>query len=367
MDRRRFVATIGGAAAVSPSVAAVTVGPSRVKSTADQPPRKVIVGTAMRSFWGNHPGLEQRLSQLAEIVDRMVEQSQKKYSRGLDLAVLPETAVTGDPNVLSSCPYPSPGSGGAVLACAVTYEGAVKDIFARKAREHGCYIVVPMHLLEDKAKQICSNVSVVINRKGETAGIYRKMHLAANRETGLLERGTTPGKEVPVFDCDFGRLGVQICFDMQFDYGWEELARKGAQLVAWPTQSPELVIPAFRAMQHRYYIVSSTWGHNASIFEPTGLITAQIRRPEQVLTQELDLSYAILPWVPKLQNGMGLTKRYGDKVGYRYYAEENRGIFWSNDRDTTIAQMARSLELREVDEELQYARKLYHDSGVPSY
>jgi predicted amidohydrolase len=367
VDRRRFVATMSGAAVASPSIAAVTAGPARLKSTADQPPRKVIVGTAMRNFWVTYPGLEQRLSELAQMVDRMVEQSQKKYSRGLDLAVLPETVVTGDPNMRSSCPYPSRASGGAVLACAMTYEGAVQDVFARKAREHGCYIVVPMHLLENQAKKLCSNVSVVIDRKGETMGIYRKVHVAASGNTGLLEGGTTPGKQVPVFDCDFGRLGVQICFDIQFDYGWWELARKGAELVAWPTQSPQTARPAFRAMQHRYYIVSSTWRHNASVFGPLGRITAQIMRPEQVLAHEVDLSYAVIPWGPNLANGMGLKKKYGDKVGYTYYEEEDCGIFWSNDRQTTIAQMARSLDLKEAEEELQYVRNLYHKSGVPGY
>ncbi len=53
-----------------------------------------------------------------------------------------------------------------------------------------------------------------------------------------MEGGTTPGKNLPVFDCDFGKLAIQICYDMEFDRGWQELARQGAELIAWPTQSP---------------------------------------------------------------------------------------------------------------------------------
>ena len=59
-----------------------------------------------------------------------------------------------------------------------------------------------------------------------------------------MEHGSTPGKEEPVFQCDFGKLGIQICYDMDFDYGWRELARQGAELVAWPTQSPQTSQPA---------------------------------------------------------------------------------------------------------------------------
>ena len=31
------------------------------RSTSDQPPRKVVVGTVMQPFWGKHPGLQNRL------------------------------------------------------------------------------------------------------------------------------------------------------------------------------------------------------------------------------------------------------------------------------------------------------------------
>jgi predicted amidohydrolase len=30
----------------------------------------------------------------------------------------------------------------------------------------------------------------------------------------------------PVFDRDFGKLGIQICYDMEFADGWTELARQ---------------------------------------------------------------------------------------------------------------------------------------------
>jgi predicted amidohydrolase len=325
-----------------------------LNTSADQLPRKVIVGTAVQGFWGEYPGLNKRLAQLEEIIGRMAEQSQKKYGRGLDLAILPETAVTD-----------GRGKNGAVGA--VSFEGPVKDNFARLARQHHCYIVVPMILREDKERKECSNAGVLVDRKGEVAGIYRKVHVAVETGSDSMEGGVTPGKEIPVFNCDFGKLGIQICFDMEFDYGWKELARKGADLVAWPTASPQTSHPAFRAMQYRYYIVSSPWRHNASIFEPTGKITSQVKPPEQILVQELDLSYAILPWSSKLQNGQALRKIYGEKVGFRYYQEEDCGIFWSNDPHVTIGQMIRSIGLAESQTELIRIRGLYHNAGVPVY
>ncbi|MGA3323874.1 MAG: carbon-nitrogen hydrolase family protein [Terriglobia bacterium] len=342
-----------------------------VKSTSDQPPRKVIIGTVMQPFWVPYPGLQVRLEQLTGIVDRMQAQSEKKYGRSLDLAVLPEMAVTG-------AGQPT----GVVADWSARLEGAVQDSFAREARKCHCYIVVPMYLREDRATKRCSNAAILFDRRGEVAGIYRKVQLVVDPDSSTMERGATPGKEEHVFACDFGKLGIQICYDMDFDYGWRELARKGAELVAWPSQSPQTSQPACRAKRNHCYIVSSTWRNNASIFEPTGKIVSQIKWPlsekkveggdvtpptDNVLVQEIDLSYANLPWSATLQNGEAFNKAYGDKVGYRYYEDEDCGMFWSNDPHMTIRHMMQSMGLVEQQEEFQRAEEVYHQAGVPGY
>jgi predicted amidohydrolase len=333
--------------------AAAQAAPPEVRSTAALPPRKVIVGTAMRAFWGEHPPLETRLAQLASLIDRMAAAARSQYGRGLDLAVLPETAVTGEVR------------GGDAVSTSVPLAGPVQDVFSRKARELGAYIVVPTYLLEDRAARLCTNAAILFGRKGEVVGVYRKLHPAVQTGSDSFEGGITPGKTAPVFACDFGKLGVQICFDIEFDSGWNALARQGADLVVWPTQSPQTAQPAFRAARGRYYVVSSTWRNNASIFEPTGRIAAQIKPPADILVSELDLSYAILPWSSKLRNGEALRRQYGDKVGFRYYEDEDRGIFWSNDPKTPIAEMYRSLGLVEVEAEHRRIRGLFDKAGVP--
>jgi predicted amidohydrolase len=324
----------------------------RLPSTSNLPPRKVIVGTSMEAFWVDYPGLQRRLEQLGAIIDTMAAESLKRYGRRLDLAVLPEVAVNGE-------------AGEDAFAHAFPLEGAVKESFSRKAREHQCYIVVPMYLLEEQPRRQVSNVGVLFDRGGAVVGIYRKLHPAVSDTTSSMEGGITPGKETPVFECDFGKLGLQICFDIYFDYGWNELARKGADLVVWPTQTPQTAQPAFRALQHHYYIVSSTWRNNASIFEPTGRMISQLKPPGQILVQELDLSYAILPWSSKLQKGEALRKKYGDKVGFRYYEDEDCGLFWSNDSKVTIRQMIQSIGLVEMEDQMKQVRGLFHKAGVP--
>lgn len=345
MNRRELIAGMGSAALVG-------AAPGAGRGQSSRLPRKVIVGTAMQPFWVKHPGLEKRLEQLTAIVDAMRAVSQRMYGRSLDLAILPETAVSGE-------------AGNDAMACAVPFDGPFANAFSQKAREHGCYLIAPTYLRE--SEKVCSNAAVLFGRKGELSGIYRKVHLVVSADGKSMESGSTPGKEVPVFNCDFGKLGIQICYDMEFDRGWTELSRQGAELVAWPSQSPQTAHPAARAMQQCCYIVSSTWRHNATVFEPTGKIVAQLKSPGQVLVQEIDLSYAILPWTSGLRNGEALKDMYGAKVGYRYYEDEDCGIFWSNDPRTTIRQMVQKAGLLEVEELLAQVRGAYGRARVLDY
>src|SRR2546427_298801 len=236
MNRRTFLATMSSLAALESAPVLAAGGKAKGKRTSNSPPRKVIVGTAMQSFWGPYPGLHNRLEQLAGIVDLMAAEAKKKYRRGLDLAVLPETAITGEAE-------------SDALARSVPFEGQEREVFTRKAREHECHIVVPTYLLDSREKKLCSNAAILVGRKGETVGTYRKIHLVVSLERGAMEGGATPGDALPVFACDFGKLGIQICYDMEFADGWTELARKGAELIVWPTQSPQTSQPAFRAKE----------------------------------------------------------------------------------------------------------------------
>jgi hypothetical protein len=95
------------------------------------------------------------------------------------------------------------------------------------------------------------------------------------------------------------------------------------------------------------------------IFEPTGKIAAQIKPPQSILVHEIDLSYALLPWSAKLRNGEAFRKAYGAKVGFNYYEDEDCGIFWSNDPQTPIGEMVRSMGVPETEEERAKVREFY--------
>ena len=313
-------------------------------SSVDQKPRKVVVGTSMFGPYGQWPGLGKRLDELGEIIDDMAASAARQIpSKSLDLAVLTEDAVCG-------------GSSGTAADRSVPLQGEVLEKMGAKARQHRTYLVLPLFLREENGT--FSNAAALLNRQGEVAGVYRKVHpVLGEDDDDILEGGVLPGRDFPLFTCDFGKVGIQICFDMAYDDGWDSLARQGAEIIAWPTQSPQTARTACRALPGRCYVVSRTWRNNLSLFEPTGMPVAQVREPETLLVEEIDLSYALLSWSSKLRNGQLLTERFGDRVGYRYYESEDRGLFWSNDPSTSIGDMIRELGLEEVEFHIERHRR----------
>jgi hypothetical protein len=349
MQRMRFLllVVVGGYTVAATNVRAGE--PSNLQhraSKADHPPRKVVVGTVIYGPYGDYHGLEDRIKVLSGIVDAMAAEAIKAYpSHGLDLAVLPETIVTS--------------TRGAASERAMPLQGQVLENVSTLARRHKTYLVVPLDLAEQGSSgPIYSNAAVLLDRHGAVAGVYRKAHPVALVGHDDLEGGITPGREFPVFDCDFGKLGIQICWDIVFDDGWQALADKGAEIVVWPSASPASVLPSSRAARHRYFIVSSCWRNNSTIYEPTGMVASRVETPGKPLVRQIDLSYAVLGWSAHLRDGKAFADRYGDKAGYHYEPREDLGMFWSNDPAITVGSMLGSLGLEEIDVQIARNRRL---------
>src|SRR5438094_2972352 len=169
-------------------------------STNNSLPRKVVVGTAMYAMWGEYPGVEKRLDELEAIIEEMAQQAAGKYpGAGLDLVILPEDAICG-------------GRSGSAAQRSVALGGVVLEQMAAVARRHSTHIVVPLFMSESREESLCSNAAALLDRDGNVAGIYRKVHPVAAKSSDVLEDGVAPGHAFPVFQCDFGRLGIQICF-----------------------------------------------------------------------------------------------------------------------------------------------------------
>src|SRR5262249_49060448 len=94
--------------------------------------------------------------------------------------------------------------------------GSTIESLSAFAAKHHTWVVCPIHERHDG--QIY-NTAVLLDRSGAIAGTYRKLHPTQSE----MALGVVPGQgPVPVFGTDFGRIAVQICFDINWPNGWRE-------------------------------------------------------------------------------------------------------------------------------------------------
>jgi predicted amidohydrolase len=106
-------------------------------------------------------------------------------------------------------------------------EPMIETALSAAARKHRMY-VVGCYLKNDCGA--IYNTAVIFNREGVITGEYKKTHLPANEAWQC-----TPGDCLDVFELDFGRIGICICYDMMFPETVRVLALKGAEIIIHPT------------------------------------------------------------------------------------------------------------------------------------
>ncbi len=102
--------------------------------------------------------------------------------------------------------------------------GPSTKALGEKAREHGMYIIAG--IAEQGSTGTVYNTAVIIGRDGEVVGSYRKTHIFTPAESFFAL-----GKDLSVFDLDFGRVAIPICYDLEFPETARVLCLKGAEIL----------------------------------------------------------------------------------------------------------------------------------------
>ena len=128
--------------------------------------------------------------------------------------------------------------------------GDVCKKIAQKASELNSYVI---YNFSEKVNNYYYNTSLLFNRKGEIVGKYRKTHLTMSE----LEDGIVAGNELPIFETDFGKIGMITCWDQYFTEAAKILSQKGAEIIFIPTAGEGGCKSFARAMDNGVYVVVS--------------------------------------------------------------------------------------------------------------
>ena len=187
-------------------------------------------------------------------------------------------------------------------------DGPTTQLMQELARKYSMVIVVPLY--EEDAPGVYYNTAAVIDADGRYLGKYRKNHIP-HCAPGFWEKFYfKPGNlGYPVFDTQYAKVGVYICYDRHFPEGARALGLNGAEVVFNPSATVsglseylwKLEQPS-HAVANAYFIgainrvgVEEPWRigefYGQSYFcDPRGQIVAQASRDkDELITAVLDL------------------------------------------------------------------------------
>lgn len=275
-------------------------------------PRRVQIATTS-GFPADAQADDNRLRAL-----RYIEEAGRRQA---DLVCLPE-AYLGHTN--TECPERIPGK--------------IFDELAGLARQYGLWIVAGLYVSQLPAAGDIHNCAVVINRQGELAGCYAKVHPTIDE---CKDHRVIPGSEPVVVDTDFGRLGLAICYDIGWPEYWADLARRGAELVVWLSAYDGGFPLSCYAWNHHYQIVSSVQTHHSRVLDITGSEIAATNSWRHMLQASVDLDLELFHADYNEDQLPRVLTEMGDRVTIRAFDEERFFTLASSDPDWPVERVVR--------------------------
>jgi predicted amidohydrolase len=144
--------------------------------------------------------------------------------------------------------------------------------------------------------------ALIVDQHGHVSDSYRKIHLFQS-ENGTFQPGNTPC----ILDLGFGKMGVLICYDLEFPEAARELAVRGADWIAvstgnmTPNQHLQEIYLQSRAAENRVWVCLANrvgiepdleFFGSSGAADPFGNLAAQAGGSETLLLVDIDLTRA---------------------------------------------------------------------------
>lgn len=138
------------------------------------------------------------------------------------------------------------------------------NMLCEKAAKYNTYITCSVRQID--AEGLRHNTGLLIDRQGRIQNTFHKCHLTV----GEIEGGLVLGDDLAVFDTDFAKIGIQICWDHFFPESTRILAMKGAELICVPTHGFQLERSIARAVENGVYFAFAYTNRDGTMITAPG-------------------------------------------------------------------------------------------------
>lgn len=178
------------------------------------------------------------------------------------------------------------------------------------AKEHNCYIGYGSIRYDEEGQ--LRNSSILLDREGQTAGIYNKNYPTI----GEIELSVVPDDTIPVFQCDFGKVAMIICFDLNFEELRNKLAKQKADIILFPSAYHGGMMQSNWAyVCHSFFVGAiSDPGASSEIRNPLGEIIANSTNYFNYAIASINLNSKLVHLGYNFEKLEALKKKYGASI-----------------------------------------------------
>ena len=195
----------------------------------------------------------------------------------------------------------------------ISVPSASTERISKAAAANHIYVIVGCWELYDDGS--FANAALLFDRSGRIMGKYYKTHAAVDKYQGEPPWSRPPadkdtdwfigndpewimkrGDDLPVFDLDFGRIGILTCYDGWFPESFRVLSLKGAEIVVWINgrggSVEDFIVKSATFRNHVALIATNqAYGSGTMIADwPTRILAVCPEKKEDYITATINLA-----------------------------------------------------------------------------
>ena len=193
----------------------------------------------------------------------------------------------------------------------IKVQGPTTQKLSVAAAKHGIYVIVGCWEVDDE--DTFANTALIFDRAGKIMGKYHKTHAAVDHYEGTPAWSKPPsdkdrdwfikndpewimkrGDDLPVFDFDFGKVGILTCYDGWFPEPFHVLSLKGAELIVWINgrggSVEDFIVKTAMFQSHVAMVTTNqAYGSGTMIGDPTRILAHCPNKEEAYISTTIDL------------------------------------------------------------------------------